>query len=375
MKFYKVFIPVVAVMGTVLFGVSCSTKVELNADYKPMTIVFGLMDPDQDTQFVKINKTWLGDGDNLVYALDRDSSEYPTGAFMGTVTRYNDGQPTNDVYPIEEIILENKDEGGIFFSPTYKAYYFVTSGGVNTSSTYQLDLDFADKDDVTASTTIVDPVQNNGNITQPPVDVDAYNFQLVTPNSSGNITFNDFKAKWQASENAKRYEVYLDFHYREYRFEDDAHTIPVDDGTPKVLSWFLGSENASYTYEELEKKINWKQFFELCAQRIPVDSKVIRRIGTYDGSHHDVFDFILVVANDELSTFMDVNSPVTGIIQERPEYTNIGNGLGLFASRLEQRLEGLAISSSSVTALVESEITASLGFCSPIPGSDLNCFD
>lgn len=373
MKFYKVFIPVVAVLGTVFFGVSCSTKVDLNADYKATTIVFGLMDPDQDTQFVKINRTWLGDGDNLLFALESDSSEYQDGDFVGTVTRYDDGNPTNDVFTIEEIILDNKDEGGIFFAPTYKAYYFVTEGGVNTSSTYQLDLDFTDKDDVTASTTIVDPVQNNGNITQPPVGVDAYNFQMVTPSSNGNITYNDFKAKWQASENAKRYEVYLDFHYREFRYEDDAHTV-LESTTDKKLSWFLGTENASFTYEELEKKINWRQFFELCAQRIPVDSKVIRQIGTYDGSHHDVFDFILVVANDELSTFMDVNEPVTGIIQERPEYTNIGNGLGLFASRLEQKLPGLAISGSSVTALIESEITAALGFCSPIPG-DENCLD
>ena len=38
----------------------------------------------------------------------------------------------------------------------------------------------------------------------------------------------------------------------------------------------------------------------------------------------------------ELDTYLAVNAPVTGIIQERPVYTNIAGGLGLLASRTQQ---------------------------------------
>ena len=39
--------------------ISCSTDFELNAPYKTIPIV-GLLDQSQDTQFVKINRSFLG---------------------------------------------------------------------------------------------------------------------------------------------------------------------------------------------------------------------------------------------------------------------------------------------------------------------------
>ena len=60
----------------------CETEVDLNAPYKNTTVIFGLLDPDfngdnqisvQDTQWIKINRTFLGEGDNNLYAAIRDS--------------------------------------------------------------------------------------------------------------------------------------------------------------------------------------------------------------------------------------------------------------------------------------------------------------
>ena len=44
--------------------------------------------------------------------------------------------------------------------------------------------------------------------------------------------------------------------------------------------------------------------------------------------------FFLEVANEELATYIEVNQPISDVAQERPEYTNVKNGLGVFASRL-----------------------------------------
>jgi hypothetical protein len=44
-------------------------------------------------------------------------------------------------------------------------------------------------------------------------------------------------------------------------------------------------------------------------------------------------DFIISVAAADLNTYMEVNEPSNSIIQERPEYTNIDNGTGIFSSR------------------------------------------
>ena len=44
-------------------------------------------------------------------------------------------------------------------------------------------------------------------------------------------------------------------------------------------------------------------------------------------------DIIMTVGTPELNTYIKVNEPITGIVQHRPAYTNINDGIGLFSSR------------------------------------------
>ena len=41
---------------------ACNTDVDLYSDYKDITVVYGLLDPGKDTNYVKINKAFLGPG-------------------------------------------------------------------------------------------------------------------------------------------------------------------------------------------------------------------------------------------------------------------------------------------------------------------------
>ncbi|MED5318023.1 MAG: hypothetical protein VX758_02680, partial [Bacteroidota bacterium] len=66
----------VATMAT--FG--CSTEVDLTAPYDSIPVVYGLLELQTDTQWVKINRTWLGEGNQLLAAQVADSSEYPSGS-------------------------------------------------------------------------------------------------------------------------------------------------------------------------------------------------------------------------------------------------------------------------------------------------------
>ncbi len=74
------------------------------------------------------------------------------------------------------------------------------------------------------------------------------------------------------------------------------------------------------------------------------------------------FDFILTIANEELATYLEINSPVTGVIQERPEYTNINGGLGLLASRASQGVYGVGYTTSTIEQLIEGDATRSVKF-------------
>ena len=52
-------------------------------------------------------------------------------------------------------------------------------------------------------------------------------------------------------------------------------------------------------------------------------------------SHRELENITLkiLVAGTELNTFMDVSAPSNNVNQEKPAYTNIENGLGIFSSR------------------------------------------
>ncbi|MEO0404783.1 MAG: hypothetical protein AAF193_07930, partial [Bacteroidota bacterium] len=141
------------VMSAILFG-ACTTDVELNAPYDSETVVFGLLDPGLDTQWVKVNRTWLGDGDNTLIAQIQDSSEYADDAFTGVINHVVDGNVV-DTYELQTAILDNKEINGIFFGPEYKAYYITTPGGLDVEGRYDLDLDFVSKEDVNGTTELI----------------------------------------------------------------------------------------------------------------------------------------------------------------------------------------------------------------------------
>ena len=80
-------------------------------------------------------------------------------------------------------------------------------------------------------------------------------------------------------------------------------------------------------------------FFSICKSLIPhkegseisessVVSRLVNRV-----------EFLFSVAGDELNTYMEVNEPSSGIVQDKPDYTNIENGIGLFSCRFVRTTE------------------------------------
>ena len=47
---------------------SCSTDVELYADYKDVAIIYAMLNPRADTNFVKITRAFCGTNDNPINA-------------------------------------------------------------------------------------------------------------------------------------------------------------------------------------------------------------------------------------------------------------------------------------------------------------------
>jgi hypothetical protein len=351
---------------------SCSTEVDLNAPYDSKTVVFGLLDPGLDTQWVKINRTWLGEGNNALVAAIRDSSEYASGAFVGVVQEIQNGTVIS-TYALHDTLLDNKETDGIFFAPEHKAYYFATPAGLNSNSEYRVSLDFPNKVDVEATTNIIATVV--GNIIYPPIGNDNFklNWATVSPNGT---TYANQNIKWSSTANAKRYEAKLRIWVKEKEYADNAQTQLLEERIIS-LDWSLGTESPSTTNggETILLPVNGESFYRFMASRFDANPRIRRELGIWDPVVQIArsFDLILVVANEELDTYLDINEPVTGIIQERPEYTNISNGLGLFASRSSQVAPGYGYTDGTMKELAIGQFTSTLGFCSPNPFNEFYC--
>ena len=353
------------------FGTGCSTEVDLNAPYERTPIVFGLLETAVDTQWVRINKTWLGEGNQFDAALIADSSEYLPSEITALVHELN-GDQVLQTFALRDTVLGDK-EPGLFYGPDHQAWFFVPSGGLNAASEYRIEVDIADGDQAAATTNLIASVA--GNITQPPAGVATfkYGFANIGPSFT---TYPDLTFKWASTVGASRYDVSMDIHVTEKVWADDAHTELVETRN-RVLTWAIGSvdTNDDDGGEVLSKVVNGEQFFSFLANRLEADARITRVLGEWDEEDQiaRALDFKLSIANDALRTYLDVNDPVTGVIQERPEYTNITGGLGLWASRDRQAVNGIGYTTDTMEELLNNPMTAALNFCTPNPFSEFSC--
>ncbi|MEY3398864.1 MAG: hypothetical protein RL220_1458, partial [Bacteroidota bacterium] len=342
--------------------------------YEKNTVVMGLLDPALDTQWVKINKTFLGSGNNMEYAQIRDSSEYTDGEFTATVEAVLDGDVIA-TYSIDAMEISNKDINGIFYGPEQTVYYFPTPGGLNEEATYRLNIDFIDKDDVYAETNLVKAGELN--VTQPQQD----NTILMAQEGTGlNFTYKQaVKVKWMAAENVTRYDVTIRFHYHEQLWEDEEHTIPSGDPVARFVDFNIGELEVAPDMLPgtiLELEFSGEAFFANIGNKVPINPLVTREVGYFDNFTTRALDVIVAMANDELNTYIEVSQPVTGIVQERPTYSNIANGIGLFASRslktlanVPFRAAGAQNQNANFKALKYGNYTKFHNFCDPNPSN------
>ncbi|MBK9292648.1 MAG: DUF4249 family protein [Bacteroidetes bacterium] len=290
----------IVLLTTTLLISACSTDVDNFADYKDITIVYGMLEAGADTTFIKITKAFLGPGNALLIARIPDSSNYP-----GKLEVQLQGKVGSNTLPpitLDTITIHNKLAGdSVFYFPSQKVYY--TKAALNPNATYTLTINKPSGEPVTSTANIV----RDFAILQP---TNRINFAATTP----------ALIRWNSAENGKRYEVKLVFHYEEL--------IPgVADTVKKTMEWNLGMRRSETLGggENMEISYLGQEFYNRLGGQLTNQLNVRRFAGPVD--------VVIACAGDELSTYIDVNSPSNSVVQERPQFTNINNGTGIFSSR------------------------------------------
>lgn len=314
------------VLSTLFF--SCSTKVDLYADYKDIPVIYGLLDHTLDTNFVRINRAFSGNNDNPInaneVALIADSCNYPE-KLDAKIYRYGKTSSSFSDYTLEDFValdtmtIHNKQEG-IFYSPDQLVYYVVTDQSNPNSAFFKTN---------TASRSYkykLVVIKGNDTITSETGLVGGENFAI----SNNLVIFSSEpsdrtrRLSFRPADNAAMYDVKMEFNYQE------KHGTQLTD---QKISWSYGSKGVDqYNYEDGLYYITYLEntLFNLLSSKIGGDTIGVER---YFG------DFVVSVAagGNELYNYIQINSTGGNLSQTIPDYSNINGGYGVFSSRVNLR--------------------------------------
>lgn len=342
-----------------LTTLSCETEIDLISDEGDVPVVFALLDPDKPAQYLKINKTFVGEKDAQVLAKDPSSFNYKEGDIDVRLEGYLNGNREQTLRalrtehnPKEE--TRANGEPGIFSTENNVLYVVNTEvDKINPTYTYQVKIDnHVTGQLVSGETAIIDDFSAG---------------YLTNPRAAGSVSFAngrggyfDYVFEWTSIEDAKRYEVYLQMHYRE------AELSGGEPGELQLIEFYLGDVVTSSTEgrEKISLILKGETFY--------------RRLNTAFSKKEpkrwfvDNFSLRFIVGGQELHTYITVNQPSEGIVQEKPEYSNVNNGLGIISSRREFIFDGIYMNPLSVDELLAGKYTrgSNLIFCSLIRNSD-----
>ena len=341
MKMIKYCISAISLI--VLLG-SCETDFDTTTEWEDISVVYCLLDQMDSIQYLKINRAFLGEGNALVYAQEKDSSNYSynldawieewtlEGDSLGKLFEF---EPTTD-YPKEPGIFYYPDQiiykGGPATHDTVK-YIIIppndTIGFIkvwlNENNIFKLKIaDPVTGKQIWSKTILVQDFP----ITSPS---SAQEFIKFTPNVSHTTEF-----RWELADNDPnlnpdysgqfRYEVDATFNYREY-----GPTINSGDTIEKTINLLSATGYPYSGVNEITVFYSDDSFFSNCLNSIPLDNQsdedkiTVRFAG-------DV-NVVVSAAATEYNLYMQVYEPSTSIVQERPPYTNINNGIGIFSAR------------------------------------------
>jgi hypothetical protein len=333
MRFLK---PLMLLVILAILLASCNKDLNVNADWQDVTVVYALLNQEETIHYVKITKAFLGPGDAMQFATVPDSSNYPDKLEV-TLEEYN-GSILLRTFLCDTTTIPNKDSG-IFYYPDQLVYY--TEGQLNENYLYKLNIrNKTSNKEITSQTILVN------------------DFTVEKPQASPQqITFKpgqNTEVKWIPAEGGKRYQLTIRFYYLETLisnpsqselkyldwliFNDIKIDYPLPPEQPLPYSFYIGGE----------------AFYAFVGSKIPVNPAVTRAAR--------YFNYYFTVGAEDLDTYMEVTEPSLSIVQERPPFSNIVNGIGLFSSRYINTIDSLEPSKVTKDELKVNPYTSQLGF-------------
>lgn len=290
--------------------VSCEVEFSPNAEWKNIPVVYCLLDQDDDTTWVRVQRCYLVDDNIYNYGQNSDSINYSQGAITVSLLAYENGVCKDSM---DFHYLERDRDSGSFASKAQPLYWFETRNRLKENYTYVLTVRNAVDGSVLATTDPISLIKKTEEtlIVQPQVSV----FNGDTNYDISGLKFNKFigheaycEIQWKALENARLYQPIVRFYYGV-----QGKTKYVDLFCPKATS-----KTTTINYSRSQFLADVKNIFE----GDTTTKQYLARVDLY-----------LTCCTEELNIYLNNTSNTAVDASTQGAFNNIHGGIGVFASR------------------------------------------
>lgn len=336
---YTLFISLALITG------SCKNDLQVTDTWKETMVVFGLLNQKDTAHYIKINKAYLGEADALQMGGVYDSIQYATQLSVTLERWMNNNLVSTHILSRDTTIAKGP---GVFAFPNQVLYK--TTDAIFPDSKYKLRITNTETGkEVTANTELVQ------------------NFIITAPLPAQTIVgftnpVSPFRVEWNSAYNGRLYQLAIRFYYVR---KDKITGIKTQDSVDWI--WAERKSNTIGGGETMSEEFMGETWYRFIGKTVKNDGSVYLIPGTISNPNNHLA-FIVYAGAEEFSTYMDVNEPSSTILQERPVYTNVQNGIGLFSSRLYVKKGNMELgnnspSNRSLDSLYAGQFTYQLGFC------------
>ena len=289
---------------------SCKNSFSIfSDDGEEVTIVYGYLDVESDTNYLKITKSFTGNAVDL--APNYSASNYDYKLDVKLIGKFAASPGIVDTVELDTTsVFKPYNPDGLFYSGIDQILYYTTEKLLENQE-YQLVV-----------------TCNDGKIIKSKVKTICGSTVIKPKYSIGFDSPSTNKIEWRSNpfnQLAAYYEVVGYFHYKQINPGQS-------DTTHHKMKWFFGSGTGAEMYNSstFNMFVNYTPI--TFYSKLASDANIVNNTYTYTQRFVDYFEIVITATGDELYNYILIQNAGSAIM-DTPEYTNIENGLGIFSSR------------------------------------------
>ncbi len=318
---------------------ACEKDFDVTADYLETPVVYALLNAQENTHYVRIQKGYLIDGNAYTGAANPDSIYYSDSLFVQIKTL-----PNGNTFTLEKVdgnLIGLPKEPGSFANQPNILYRLNVN--LDPTKSYQLVVrNTSNNKEFSATTTLVN------------------DFTVITPYKGQKLpllTTDPPKLTYYTAQNAGVYDMKVRFPYKEY----DAVTNALLRDTFEDI-YIFRSQLVSFGTVPTQQLVDFNAVYIMNSlqRHLTKTTSVYRTFNPQAG-----MTFFYAAGGEELAKFTSSQLAQANSLASNealPPYTNVEGGYGIFSSRYFKQVDSVVLTTDALDSLACSPLMSGLRF-------------